>query len=84
MIEPGDDAGQVAHAIAIAVLKRARIDLIDHSAAPPLGHHVLHFGAMRLSERNAEGNRAVAQAGNAPVEKLQPRSSSWQKQHRRT
>ena len=42
VIEAGDDAGEIPHAIAIAVLKRARIDLIDHSAAPPFGHIGLH------------------------------------------
>ncbi|MDQ1131880.1 hypothetical protein QE386_000475 [Pseudoxanthomonas winnipegensis] len=38
VVQALDDAGQVAHAIAIGVLEAARIDLIDHRAAPPVVH----------------------------------------------
>ena len=38
MPEPAGDAGQIAHPVAGAVLKRAGIDLIDHAAAPPFAH----------------------------------------------
>ena len=37
IIEPLGDAFQVADTIAIAILKAARVDLIDHPTAPPLG-----------------------------------------------
>ena len=44
MVEPADDAFKVTDAIAIAVGKAARIDLVDRSALPPglsvLGHDV--------------------------------------------
>ena len=36
VVEPCDDAWQVADAIAIAVGEAARIDLVDHGAAPPV------------------------------------------------
>ncbi|MDT4884309.1 hypothetical protein FQZ97_1204350 [compost metagenome] len=36
VIQPGADSAQVSDAIAVAVLKRARIDLIDDSALPPV------------------------------------------------
>ena len=54
VIEPGNDAGQIANAIAIAVLKRAGIDLIDHAAAPPLSHcslHIMGVGESRKAHR---------------------------------
>jgi hypothetical protein len=35
IVEPVDDAGQIADAIAVAVLKRARVDLIDDPVRPP-------------------------------------------------
>ncbi|MCY1227182.1 hypothetical protein D9M72_394440 [compost metagenome] len=36
VIQPGANSAQVSDAIAVAVLKRARIDLIDDSALPPV------------------------------------------------
>lgn len=39
--KPLDDAGQVANAVAVAVLKAAGIDLVDHSVFPP-GLRVCH------------------------------------------
>ena len=51
VVEPVDDAWQVAHAIAIAVLKGSRIDLIDHSATPPITHRLNSPGAMRPTFR---------------------------------
>ncbi|MPM00683.1 hypothetical protein SDC9_46912 [bioreactor metagenome] len=40
--QPAHDAQQIAHPVAVRVLETARIDLIDHRAAPPVGilfHH---------------------------------------------
>ena len=37
IVQPLDDAGKIADAVAIGILKRARIDLIDYRAAPPFG-----------------------------------------------
>src|SRR4051794_27166444 len=36
MVEPLQDAAQIADAIACRVLKRARINLVEDAAAPPL------------------------------------------------
>ena len=36
--QAGGDARQVSHPVAVGVLKAARIDLIDHRAAPPIAH----------------------------------------------
>src|SRR5262245_4028174 len=45
MIEPRGDAIEIPDAIAIAVLKRARIDLIDHTPLPPAAARSLrHVG----------------------------------------
>jgi hypothetical protein len=35
VVEPPADAGQVADAVAVAVLERAGIDLVDHTVPPP-------------------------------------------------
>ncbi len=40
VLEAPGDAGQIADAVAVAVLKAARVDLIDHRPAPPLVHGV--------------------------------------------
>ncbi len=37
MVQPAGNAAQVAHAVAIAVLEAARVDLVDRRAAPPFG-----------------------------------------------
>ena len=34
--QPVDDPGEVADAVAVRILERARIDLVDHRAAPPV------------------------------------------------
>ena len=47
VVESARDAGQVAHAIAVAVLEAARVDLVDHAAAPPV--------AVRSAVRGAVG-----------------------------
>jgi len=51
IIETPPDAFEVADAVAIAVLKRARIDLIDDAALPPqrLGHRWLVRGFAQRS-----------------------------------
>jgi hypothetical protein len=43
MIEAPGNAGEIADAVAVAVLKRARVDLIDDPALPParIGHRAL-------------------------------------------
>ena len=38
VVEPAHDAGEVTHPVAIGILKRARINLIDNPAAPPVPH----------------------------------------------
>jgi len=35
-VEPGRDAGEVAHPVAVAVGEGARVDLVDDGGAPPL------------------------------------------------
>jgi hypothetical protein len=40
MVQPGRHAGKITDPIAIGVEKAARIDLIDHRAAPPV--HASH------------------------------------------
>src|SRR3546814_2128272 len=42
MIEMRGDARQIADAVAVAVGEAARVDLVDHRAAPPGGHAALH------------------------------------------
>src|SRR5439155_14892520 len=36
VVEPAGDAAQVADAVAVAVLERARVDLVDDPALPPV------------------------------------------------
>ena len=38
VVEPRADAGQVADAVAVGVLERARVDLVDRPAAEPADH----------------------------------------------
>ena len=40
VVQARDDAGQVAHAIAVAIGKAARIDLVHHRVMPPLVFHI--------------------------------------------
>src|SRR6266511_2409080 len=42
VVEPVDDAGEIADAVTVAVSERTRIDLVDRAVAPPGGHG---FGA---------------------------------------
>jgi len=50
VIQPVDDPGQIADPVAVAVLETARVDLVDHRAAPPVpirrhdgfGRDILH------------------------------------------
>ncbi len=35
VVEPGGDAGDVAHAVTVAVLEAARVDLVDNAVLPP-------------------------------------------------
>ena len=35
IVDPLEDALEIAHAVAVAVLERARVDLIDHRLLPP-------------------------------------------------
>jgi hypothetical protein len=35
VVEAPDDPGQVAHAVAVGVGERPRVDLVDHGVAPP-------------------------------------------------
>jgi hypothetical protein len=43
VLQPPGDAGEVALAVAVGVLKRARVDLVDDGVAPPrLGGSVGH------------------------------------------
>jgi len=35
VVQPVDDAGQVAHPVAVGIEEAARVDLIDDGAAPP-------------------------------------------------
>ena len=44
VIQLGDDAGQVAHAVAVRVGKAARIDLVDDAVAPPDRLWISRFG----------------------------------------
>ena len=41
VVEMSGDPGQVAHPVAVAVRKAARIDLIDHRTAPPITERTL-------------------------------------------
>jgi len=45
--QPLQDAGEIADAVVIAVLKRARIDLIEDAALPPGFGALSHFGCRR-------------------------------------
>ncbi len=37
IIQPLDNTGQVTDTVAIAVLKRARVNLVEHGTTPPVG-----------------------------------------------
>ena len=37
VVEAGDDTGEVAYAVAVCVLKAARVDLVNDTGLPPLG-----------------------------------------------
>ena len=81
IVEPLGDADEVADAVAIVVLKRARIDLVDHRAAPPvaienrlrggllLGHQRLRDHADLHGSRSGDG-------GTPPAGDL-PKRFSW-------
>ena len=43
VVEAAGNARQIADAVAVRIAKAARVDLIDHRAAPPLAHAVLSF-----------------------------------------
>jgi hypothetical protein len=49
MIKPLHNAAQITNAIAIAVLKAAGVDLVNHRPTPPIGVcvHLLNFAVLR-------------------------------------
>ena len=51
VVEAAQDTRQVADAVAIAVLERARIDLIDNPAAPPLPHQSLRHSLLPMGAK---------------------------------
>src|SRR3954470_20779591 len=51
-----EDAGEIADAIAVRVLKRARIDLIEDAVAPPSLAALNHIGDTTLKLRLAQEN----------------------------
>src|SRR5690606_19217466 len=72
--EPAHDARQVADAVAVAVLKRSRVDLVDHAPAPPLAHVPLRrscpitHGTGRDEKSNRMcRQRLAADAGSTPA-----------------
>ena len=57
VVQAGDDAGQVADAVAVAVGERARVDLVNDGGAPPL------VGGERLVDRGVHGWCPFPKAG---------------------
>src|SRR4029079_12610973 len=41
VVEPLDDTAKIAHAVAVGILERARIDLIEDALAPPRPLHAV-------------------------------------------
>src|SRR5580700_4308045 len=60
MIEPAHDPAQITDAVAVAILKRARIDLVDGRGLPP--ERFVHAKCLSLSDPN--NDRAIA--GSVP------------------
>ena len=65
--QPPQDAGEIADAVAIGVLKRARIDLIEDAVAPPILAALSHVGKpiqkLLLARENAEATPRFKPAG---------------------
>jgi hypothetical protein len=59
IVQPSRDAAQIAHAIAVGVLKAARIHLIDDARLPPL-LHIRHPTRMLRPAGNGNAKRRVA------------------------
>ena len=57
MIEVPGNAGQIPNAVAVRISETARIDLIDHSPAPPVGS----AGKGRLSFENMGGHAGLSE-----------------------
>ena len=47
VIEPVDDAGEVADPVAVRIRERARIDLVQNSALPPWLGHAQRYPALQ-------------------------------------
>ena len=65
VVEAGGDAGEIADAVGVCVLKTAGVDLVDDSGLPPLGggeFAVGHRGWMRgWGKSNIKGNSLDAE-----------------------
>ena len=57
--QPGRDAGQVADAVAVGVGPRARVDLVGHRTAPPVGGVVAVSGAVRGEVEEGRGRHTL-------------------------
>jgi hypothetical protein len=51
------DAGEVADAVAVRVRERARVDLVDHGGAPPLGSGAVRVVAVGAGQDVVPGSR---------------------------
>ena len=56
VVEPGDDAAQIADAVAVRVHVGARIDLVQHTVTPPDAPRLVHRhpAGQHLGHRHAE------------------------------
>ena len=84
IVEPPFDALEIADAVAVRVLERARVDLVDHACLPPQRGH-LGSGTIEIGGRSQKGNRTFELVSESERRRLAKRQlhcrDRWPKRH---